>query len=75
MRGAGLYAITSTVDFAGRIINNDASNSGGGLYATASVITLTNATVGGTGTNQPNSIGADGLKAAGCICPTTRTPR
>ena len=32
---------------------------------TASVITLTNATVGGTGTNQPNSIGATGLNGGG----------
>ena len=63
--GAGLYVDTSQLDFAGRIINNDASNSGGGLYANASVITLTNATVGGTGTNQPNSIGATGLNGGG----------
>jgi predicted outer membrane repeat protein len=63
--GAGMYVDTSAVDFAGRIINNDASNSGGGLYATASVITLTNATVGGTGANQPNSIGASGLNGGG----------
>jgi predicted outer membrane repeat protein len=63
--GAGLYVETSRLDFAGRIINNDASNSGGGLYATASVITLTNATVGGTGANQPNSIGASGLNGGG----------
>jgi predicted outer membrane repeat protein len=60
-----MYVDTSAVDFAGRIINNDASNSGGGLYATASVITLTNATVGGTGANQPNSIGASGLNGGG----------
>ncbi|HSD85663.1 MAG TPA: choice-of-anchor Q domain-containing protein, partial [Anaerolineae bacterium] len=63
--GAGLYVETSDLDFAGRIINNDASNSGGGVYATASVITLTNATVGGTGTNQPNTIGASGLNGGG----------
>jgi predicted outer membrane repeat protein len=63
--GAGLYAVTSTVNFQGRIVNNDATNSGGGLYATASVITLTNATVGGTGANQPNSIGASGLNGGG----------
>ncbi len=63
--GAGLYVETSQLDFVGRIINNDASNSGGGLYATASVITLTNATVGGTGTNQPNSLGASGLNGGG----------
>ncbi len=63
--GAGLYVETSQLDLAGRIINNDASNSGGGLYANASVITLTNATVGGTGTNQPNSIGATGLNGGG----------
>ena len=54
--GAGLFAMTSTVNYQGRIVNNDASNSGGGLYANASVITLTNATVGGTGANQPNSL-------------------
>lgn len=63
--GAGLYVETSALDFAGRIINNDATNSGGGLYATGSVITLTNATVGDTGANQPNSIGAGGLNGGG----------
>jgi predicted outer membrane repeat protein len=63
--GAGLYVDTSQLDFVGRIINNDASNSGGGMYANASVITLTNATVGGTGANQPNSIGATGLNGGG----------
>jgi predicted outer membrane repeat protein len=60
-----MYVDNSIVDFAGRIINNDASNSGGGLYANLGVITLTNATVGGTGTNQQNSIGAAGLNGAG----------
>ena len=38
--GAGIYVQASTVDFAGRIINNVASNSGGGMYATASVVNL-----------------------------------
>jgi hypothetical protein len=63
--GAGMYAITSTVDFSGRIINNIASNSGGGLYGTNSTITLTNATVGGAGVNLHNRIGPSGLNGAG----------
>ncbi len=63
--GAGVYAISSTVDFSGRIFNNTASSSGGGLYASASVLTITNATIGGTGVNDPNVIGATGLNGAG----------
>ena len=38
--GAGMYVQSSTVEFAGRIINNLASNSGGGVYATASALAL-----------------------------------
>ncbi|MBI5651759.1 MAG: hypothetical protein HZC40_15150 [Chloroflexi bacterium] len=63
--GAGLYAISSTVEFTGRIINNIATNSGGGVYATNSAITMTNTTIGGTGANQHNQIGASGLNGAG----------
>jgi hypothetical protein len=63
--GAGMYVISSTVDFSGRIINNIASNSGGGVHATASTITMTNVTVGGTGANDHNQIGATGLNGAG----------
>lgn len=63
--GAGIFIDNSALDFEGRIVNNDASNSGGGLYATGSAITLTNVTIGGTGANQHNSIGATGLNGAG----------
>ena len=63
--GAGVYAISSTIDFSGRIFNNTASSSGGGLYASAGVLTFTNATIGGTGVNDPNVIGATGLNGAG----------
>lgn len=52
--GAGMYVLSSTVEFSGRIINNVASNSGGGLYATESWIKLADTTVGGTGINLPN---------------------
>ncbi len=64
--GAGIYAITSTLDMiGGRIINNLASTSGAGLYATASTINLINATVGGTGANQANQLGATGHEGVG----------
>ncbi|MBI5030469.1 MAG: hypothetical protein HZB51_08075 [Chloroflexi bacterium] len=63
--GAGLFAISSTVEFTGQIINNIATNSGGGLYATNSTITMTNTTVGGTAVNTHNQIGAAGLNGAG----------
>ncbi len=63
--GAGIYVQTSTVEFAGRIINNVASNSGGGIYATASVVNLTAATVGGPWITQTNKIGPAGLNGAG----------
>ncbi|MBI5877508.1 MAG: S8 family serine peptidase [Chloroflexi bacterium] len=63
--GAGIYALNSAIDFNGRIVNNVASTSGGGLYADGSVITLTNAQVGGLGVNQHNRIGATGLNGAG----------
>ncbi len=63
--GAGLYADTSSIDFSGRIINNIASNSGGGLYATNSTITMTHATLGGLDPKQHNQIGANGLNGAG----------
>jgi len=65
VRGAGIYAITSTIDFAGSIINNRATSSGGGLYAANSTVTLTNATVGGTGANLPNLLGPSGHEGAG----------
>jgi predicted outer membrane repeat protein len=63
--GAGIYVQTSTVEFAGQIINNVASSFGGGIYATASVVNLTGATVGGTGANQANKIGPTGWDGAG----------
>jgi predicted outer membrane repeat protein len=63
--GAGMFVQTSTVEFAGRIINNVASSYGGGIYATASVVNLTGASVGGTGANQANKIGPTGWDGAG----------
>lgn len=63
--GAGLYTISSTVSYSGRIINNIASNSGGGIYADRSRLALSNATVGGKSANQHNQIGATGLNGAG----------
>ena len=65
VRGGGVYAITSTIDFAGSIINNRATSSGGGLYAANSVVTLTNATVGGTGADRPNLLGPSGHEGVG----------
>lgn len=63
--GAGIYAITSTINFAGTIINNIASSSGAGIYATASTVNLTGATVGGTGVNEANQLGTDGHEGVG----------
>ena len=64
-RGAGIYAITSTIDFAGSIINNIASGAGAGIYATASTVNLTNATVGGIGVNEANQLSATGHEGVG----------
>ncbi len=63
--GAGMYTISSTVSYSGRIINNIASNSGGGIYADHSTLVLNNTTVGGAAANQHNQIGASGLNGAG----------
>ncbi len=63
--GAGMYVINSTVNFSGQIINNIATNSGGGVYSDNSIIAMTNTTIGGTGANQHNQIGATGLNGAG----------
>ncbi len=68
--GAGVYAIDSTVDFAGRFYNNIASDSGGALYATNSTLNLSNATLGGTDTNRPNKIGVSGFGGAGLYLTT-----
>ncbi|HSD82988.1 MAG TPA: S8 family serine peptidase, partial [Anaerolineae bacterium] len=53
-RGAGLYAVTSTINFAGQIINNLASEAGAGIYAANSTVNLINATVGGTNADEAN---------------------
>lgn len=63
--GAGMYVLSSTVEFDGDIFNNIASNSGGGVYAVASTLYLTDAQVGGTGANEANRIGAGGLNGGG----------
>lgn len=63
--GAGVYAITSTINLAGRLFNNVASSSGGGIYATASTVNLTGAMVGGTGVNEANQLGAAGHEGVG----------
>ena len=63
--GAGMYVDGSQVTFTGKILNNIATNSGGGIYATNSMLTMTQSTVGGMGHNEPNQIGANGLNGAG----------
>lgn len=63
--GAGIYALNSTIDFSGYIINNMATSYGGGIYADASTVRLTNAQVGGTGTNEGNRLGPSGYLGAG----------
>lgn len=63
--GAGMYVDGSQVTFNGKILNNIATNSGAGIYATNSTLTMTLTTVGGLGLNEPNQIGATGLNGAG----------
>jgi hypothetical protein len=57
--GAGIYAISSTISGSVRLYNNVAASFGGGLYASASIITLTNAAIGDTGANRPNRLTND----------------
>ena len=63
--GAGIFVDSSQVTFNGKILNNIATTSGGGIYATNSTLTMTLTTVGGLGLNEPNQIGASGLNGAG----------
>ncbi len=63
--GGGIYAQDSTVHFAGRIVNNEAANAGGGIDATGSTILLRGARVGGTGVYDHNSLGTNGTFGAG----------
>lgn len=63
--GAGMYTISSTVTYSGQIINNIATNSGGGIYANQSTLAFDAATIGGIDNNTHNQIGASGLNGAG----------
>jgi len=64
--GAGVYALNSTVDFdGGYIINNIAADSGGGIYANNSNISLTGVQVGGTAAYYANQLGSSGHFGAG----------
>jgi hypothetical protein len=63
--GAGMFVVGSKVDFSGRIVNNIATNSGAGVYATNSTLTVNHATIGGRNANQHNHIGATGYNGAG----------
>ncbi len=63
--GAGIYALNSTVEFAGSIVNNLAADRGAGIYADASVLYLTNATVGGASTSEVNRLGPSGYFGVG----------
>jgi len=56
LEGAGMYVITSTVDFSGKIFHNIARDYGGGIYADNSTLNLTDAYVGGRDPYQPNMI-------------------
>ncbi len=44
LRGAGIYAIDSTVNFSGNIVNNIAVKDGGGIYADNSIVNLSSNT-------------------------------
>ncbi len=52
--GAGIYSNSSSINFQGTIQNNKAVLSGGAIYALGGSLTLHNALVGGTGTNEAN---------------------
>ncbi len=65
VRGAGVYAITSTVNFGGRIVNNVASDEGAGIYAEASTLDLSNAQVGGTDPYEANQLSSSNAFGAG----------
>ena len=45
-QGGGIYVLSSTLRFDGRIVNNMAVAAGAGIYASASALTLTGASVG-----------------------------
>lgn len=72
LSGAGIYLHSSSMDFRGHVYNNVASNSGGGIFATSSVITLTETELGGTLSNQPNQLETGGYYGAGMYLDNTQ---
>lgn len=64
-QGAGIYLAFSSMDFTGNISNNLATGQGGGVFADAGTINLSNARIGGTQSNQPNQLGPNGHLGAG----------
>ena len=63
--GAGIYMADSTLNFSGLIVNNLAELNGGGVYALASSLNLTNAQIGGTDPYHANFLSGSGHLGAG----------
>ncbi|MHB9031816.1 MAG: choice-of-anchor Q domain-containing protein [Anaerolineae bacterium] len=63
--GGGIYAITSTLQLQGQVVNNEASSAGAGIYASNCDIELNGVTVGGTFGDTPNRLLANGHEGAG----------
>ncbi len=64
--GAGIYSISSNINFQGTIQNNKAGVSGGAIYALGGVFSLRNVLVGGTGANEANWLtGTNGFSGPG----------
>ena len=65
-RGAGVYAITSTVNLSGgQVYANIAEDKGAGFYADNSTLDLTLANVGKPTGDRPNKLGVDGNEGVG----------
>lgn len=71
--GGGIFAQTSTLRFEGDIINNTAESMGAGVYASASVLTLTHATVGDAGLHRQNSLAGAATAYGGGLFLTENT--
>ena len=65
LRGAGIFATDSTINFSGEIINNVALSYGGGIYADSCTLNLSNTAVGGRADYVANQLTADGAVGAG----------
>jgi len=73
-RGAGTYALTSTVTITGsQVYANVAADKGAGFYADNSTLNLTSVTVGKPTGDRPNKLGIDGHEGVGLYLTDTTT--